>query len=166
MGAETALFAALTLGSGIVSARAQQASGKAEARALIEEGNINAANKAKQTKARADAQRVSFLNSGLELEGTPQNVIDSTLVTGLEDVGQIATNYNRAASNRLTAARSAAIGNLMSSVGNLTLLSAGSLVGSGALKSGLSSSGSFAGQTLPWTIPANVTAGQTLPWRV
>lgn len=90
-------------------ASAATSAAKKQAKATIAEGNIVAANKAKQVAQKAATQRVSFLNSGLTLEGTPMNVIESTFNVGLEDIAQIQSNYNTKAKNQISAGKSAAL---------------------------------------------------------
>lgn len=121
MGLETALF----IGLNLFSAASQQSAAKKQAKATIAEGNIVAANKAKEVARRAAAQQVSFLNSGLTLEGTPMNVIESTFNTGLEDINQIGANYNTAAKNQISAGRSAALSTLASSFSSVAMPSIG-----------------------------------------
>lgn len=84
-----------------------------QANAVIDQTNLSAANKAKEVQARAARQQVSFLSSGLTLEGTPRNVIDATFDTGIEDINQIRANGNIQAKNIIGAARTAAIGRWM-----------------------------------------------------
>jgi hypothetical protein len=108
------MTALLVVAGGLQVAKAHseaQAANK-QAKASIAEGNIVAANKAKEVARNAAAQRVSFLNSGLTLEGTPMNVIESTFNTGTEDINQIRNNYNARAKSQIAAGRSAAIGDL------------------------------------------------------
>jgi len=105
---------AVMVGLSVVSAASQMSSAKKQAKATIAEGNIVAANKAKDIARKTATQRVSFLNSGLTLEGTPMNAIDSTFNTGLEDIAGISNAYNMQAKNQIAAGRSAAIGSLAS----------------------------------------------------
>jgi hypothetical protein len=110
MGIETIMFAAFT-GMQAIGSLMQ---GQAQAKAAVQQGNIDAQNMAKKTRYAAARQTVSFLNSGLTLEGTPQAVIDETYATGIKDVGQIRMNANTAASNAINAGRMEAIGTIAS----------------------------------------------------
>lgn len=96
------------------SAASQVSTAKKAAKATIAEGDIVASNKAKEVARKAAGQRVSFLNSGITLEGTPMNVIESTFNTGLEDINQIRSNYDTKAKNQISAGRTAAINSLAS----------------------------------------------------
>ncbi len=127
----TVAFVAL---SAFKAVSAVSASKKA-AKATIAEGNIVAANKAKEVARKGAAQRVSFLNSGLTLEGTPMNVIESTFTTGLEDIGQIRANYDTRAKNQISAGRSEAIDALASGMSGT--MSPGSLGSFGDIGAGL-----------------------------
>lgn len=171
MGVEAAIaMAALQVGGGLLSASSSARQGKKQAEALIEQGNLAAGQKAKQVSKAAASQKVSFLNSGLMLEGTPMNVIESTFNTGLEDINQISTNANRAAKNAVSAARTQAISSIVSGFGSAAMSSVGMMnfgggagFGAGAAPVSAVSAGQELqmGRTLPWQ-----QMGQTLPWRV
>lgn len=105
MGLETAAFIGLSLFSGMQANKAA----KQEAKATIAEGNVALKNKAKEVAQKAASQRVSFLNSGLTLDGTPQSIIDATFNTGLEDINLMSSNYNTKAKSQISAGRSAAL---------------------------------------------------------
>lgn len=117
---------ATMIGLSVVSAASQVSSAKKQAKATIAEGNIVAANKAKDIARKTATQRVSFLNSGLTLEGTPMNAIDSTFNTGLEDIAGISNAYNMQAKNQIAAGRSAAIGSLVGGLSSFAMPSIGS----------------------------------------
>lgn len=105
MGIETVLFMAFTgmqALSSIMSAQSQ-------ADAAVKQGNIDMAEKAKQTRYAAARQNVSFLNSGITLEGTPSLVIDETFNTGLADIRQIGANANAKSENFIAEGRMKAI---------------------------------------------------------
>lgn len=106
---------AIYVGLSVVGAASQASAAKQQAKATIQQGNIASANRAQEIARKAATQRVSFLNSGLTLEGTPMNVIESTFNTGLQDLNQISSNYNKAAKNQISAGRSAALSSLASS---------------------------------------------------
>lgn len=72
-------------------------------------GNIEAKNKAKQVQARASKVKVSFLNSGLTLAGTPISAIESIFDVGLEDINLISKNANTQSKNIISKARNDAI---------------------------------------------------------
>lgn len=130
---------AIYIGLSVAGAASQVSSAKQQAKATIQQGNIAAANKAQEVQRKAASQRVSFLNSGLTLEGTPMKVIESTFNTGLEDINQIGANANMAAKNQISAGRSAAISSLASGFSGVAMPDIGA-VGAG-ISSGLSGTG-------------------------
>lgn len=80
---------------------------KAQANAIVAEGNIQSANKARETKLRAASATVSFLQAGLEIAPgeTPANAVQGIYATGLQDVNQIIANTNAKSKNIYTQAR-------------------------------------------------------------
>lgn len=131
VGWEAALSTVADLAGSLIKSHTEQSNAKAQADSIIAEGNIQTKNKAREVMARAGAQRVSFLNSGLTLEGTPTNVIDQTFKTGLEDINQIGANYNNKAKTVVSAARTSAISGLASSLGGLGVPGGGGSGGGG-----------------------------------
>ena len=82
--------------------------------AIIDQGNLDAANKSKEVRLRAARTQLSFLNSGLTLEGTPMAAINETFAVGLDDINQINKNSSTRAKNVGTAAQNS-INNIASS---------------------------------------------------
>lgn len=121
MGWETVIF----LGLSALSANTEIKNSKRQAEAIIEEGNLEAENKGQEVRLRAARLQSSFLNSGLTLEGTPMNVIDSVYSSGIKDIQQIRQNYGRRAENVLDGGRSAAISTMAKGVGNAAIGSGG-----------------------------------------
>lgn len=132
MGLETIAI----LGLALFQADAAIGASEDQADAVISQANLDAENKAKETRLLAARQQVSFLNSGLTLDGTPMSAIQNTFKTGLEDVNQITSNANKQAKNIISAGRSEAIGKLASA-------GAGVAFGGGDIFSG---SGTFGSQ--------------------
>ncbi len=130
MGIETILFAAFTG----LKAISQMNQAKSKARSIVAEGNLAAKEQAKKTRYAAATQRTNFLNSGITLDGTPTDVMDETFKTGLEDVNNIASGYNRKAKNAISEGRSAAIDTITSAFAGASLGggSMGSMFESGA----------------------------------
>jgi hypothetical protein len=110
MGIETAIL----IGGSIFKAVQSIKTANDQAEAQVEEGEIAAENKRKEVRQKAARQQLSFLNSGLTLDGTPRAVIQGTFDTGLEDINQILNNTDTRAKNTVKAGRSEAIGNLVS----------------------------------------------------
>lgn len=108
MGLETIAI----LGLALFQADAAIGQSEDEAQAVIDQANLDAENKSKETRLRAARQQVSFLNSGLTLEGTPLSAINSTFDTGIADVNQITSNANKQAKNIIASGRTQAIGSL------------------------------------------------------
>lgn len=117
MGWESAITTALSLAGNFMKSSETNSNARQQANSIIEEGNINARNKAREIAAKAGTQRVSFLNSGIALEGTPMNVIDQTFTTGLEDIHRIESNYNTKAKGVISQARSSMLESLASGFG-------------------------------------------------
>jgi hypothetical protein len=109
MGIETALVVG---GLGLMQGIGQYNQAKSAARATAAEGDIVAKNRQKEIMMLASRQRLSYLQAGLELEGTPTNVITDTYNTGLADINNIYTNYRQSVKNQMTGARSQLLGNL------------------------------------------------------
>lgn len=108
MGLETIAI----LGLALFQADAAISQSEDEAQAVIDQANLDAENKSKETRLRAARQQVSFLNSGLTLEGTPLSAINSTFDAGIADVNQITSNANKQAKNIIAAGRTQAISSL------------------------------------------------------
>lgn len=108
MGVATAVMAGLSLASAIGNFNQS----KSEARQTARQGAIAAQNRADEIKKLAAKQRVSYLQAGLELEGTPQAVINDTYNTGLEDINEIKSAYNQSSKNIMTQARSKLLGDI------------------------------------------------------
>lgn len=113
MGIETILFAAFT-GLQAVSGMMQAQS---QAKSAVAQGNIQMQERAKQVRYAAARQNVSFLNSGLSLEGTPMDVINETFDTGLADIRAIGANANAQSKNIIGQARTQAIGQIAGAFG-------------------------------------------------
>jgi hypothetical protein len=144
MGLETAIaFAAVSAASGVYNASQQTKQAKKAAQTQVVEGDLRASELAKKAKASVASQRVSFLNSGLSLEGTPLSVMESTLSSGLEDVTLTQSNAQQAAKNTIAAGRSAAISSVLSG-----FTQAGSIFAGG---------GGFSGMKQPTLSPNQIT---------
>lgn len=128
MGLETALIVGFTALQAVGSI--QQS--KAQAKAVVQQANINMQNKAKETMLKAARVQSSFLTSGLTLEGTPMAVIEDTFNTGLQDLNQIRSNANTEAKNIISAGRSEALGKLASGFSGMDF---GSMASSGSFNS-------------------------------
>lgn len=123
MGIETILFAAFTGLKAISEMNAANKAAKVNAR----EGEIVAKEKAKEVRYKAARQTVSFLNSGVTLDGTPQDVLGETFSTGKEDITNIRSNYNNKSKSIISAGRTQAIGTIASGFG---MAAAGGSMGS------------------------------------
>ena len=108
MGVGAAVIAGLQVASAIGNYNAS----KSEARNVINQTNIAMEKRANEIRALAAKQRVSYLQAGLELEGTPQAVISDTYNTGIEDVNAIRASGNQSAKNIITKARAKLIGDI------------------------------------------------------
>lgn len=134
--------------AGIFGAIGQFNQAKSNARMTAVEGKITAERRAKEIRQVGAVQRVSYLNSGLELEGTPATVIQDTYQTGLEDVNAIRSSYNRQVKNMMTQARAELFGNLLNSSIQIGagLYSAGAMEGMDFSNMNVSNAFNFGGQ--------------------
>lgn len=132
MGLETVLIL------GLAAFQADQAikQGDAEADAVIEQTNLENKERLKRTRALAGSQKVSFLNSGLTLEGSPMSVIQNTFDTGIEDIELASRNAERTAKNIQSSARTKAIS---------TLVQAGASAGMGSFGGNSQGGSAFSG---------------------
>ncbi len=110
MGIETIALAALTTASVYSSVSA----GQKQAKQIVAQGELAAREKAKEVRLRTSRAKVSFLSSGLSLEGTPLNALESMFNTGIEDINQIRSNANAGAKNAIASARSQALRSITS----------------------------------------------------
>lgn len=139
MGLETAVIAlaGLNMASAIGNFNAE----KSNARTLARAGEIQAQNRAKEIMNLASKQRVSYLNAGVELEGTPQAVINDTYQTGIDDVNAIISSTNQQIKNKMTKARANLLGSIAGT--GMSLFSSGALNGLGSGGVSESSGGSI-----------------------
>lgn len=120
------------IGFTLLSAFSQMQSAKAQAKAITQEGALNAANKARETRIKAARVKSSFLSSGLELEGTPMSAISDTFNVGIADTSQIIKNANFQSRNTMSQARSKVIGDMAQSFGMAAMGGGMDLGGGGA----------------------------------
>ena len=118
---------------------------KSQARALAKQGARAAEQRADEIIQLASRQRVNYIQNGLELEGTPQAVVNDTYIQGLEDIQAIKSDYNQAIKNQKRSAR----WNLLGSLVNAGATAASGFSGTGnALEAGAyASGGTYAGMS-------------------
>ena len=87
---------------------------KSQAKSIKEQGKQAAATRAQEIRALAAEQRVSYLASGLELEGTPMAVINDTYNTGLEDIKAINSSTRTQMKNTMKQGQASLLGGLAS----------------------------------------------------
>lgn len=127
MGIETAIIAGLSLAAAAGQYSQSQSSAKQTAKA----GAIEAQNRADDIKKLAARQRVSYLQAGLELEGTPSAIINDTYNTGIADINDITSSYNQQSKNIMHQARAQLIGNVAKTGVMAAAGGSGGLFGSG-----------------------------------
>lgn len=109
-----AIGAAIGMGVlGTASAIGQFNQSKSSARAMKRQAEQEISNRKQEILKMAAKQKVSYVSAGLELEGTPQAVIQDTYNTGIDDVNAIKSSYNKAIKNTLTQARAQLLGNIV-----------------------------------------------------
>lgn len=87
---------------------------KSGARALKEEGKIKIDQRKKEILQLVAQQKVGYVDSGVEFEGTPQNVMQDSYNTGMEDIEALRTSYNTQIKNAMKKARANLIGSIAS----------------------------------------------------
>lgn len=80
-----------------------------EATAITEQARLEAQNIRKATEARASSVRTSFLQSGFEMSGTPENALKGLLGAGEADINLMLSNARTQGVNRIRSARDKAI---------------------------------------------------------
>jgi hypothetical protein len=142
MGIETAIIAASA-----ASAIGNYNQAKSSARSTANQGRVAIENRKKEIQQLVAKQKIGYIQSGVELEGTAQAVIQDTYTTGQEDIRAMGNAYAKSISNQLSAARAQLLGSLaQTAVTAYTLKGITPEVGdagSGALASG----GSYMGKT-------------------
>ncbi len=153
MGIETAIIIGLTA----LAADAKIGQANKQANAVVDEGRLAAANKAAAVKSKASRAKVSFLNSGLELEGTPIAALTGIFDAGVNDINRIAEGANIKASNITSAARAQAISSLAMGVAMGAMGGGGSpTMGGDAFSAGTAASTTAGGIRLPAGLPPAV----------
>lgn len=105
MGIATAALLGLTAVGGLSGI----SDAKKNAKAIAAQGEQDALTSAQATQQKVSRAKVSFLNSGFTLEGTPMAALGGILNAGFQDVNNIAVNANSKAKNLVSAARTKAI---------------------------------------------------------
>lgn len=146
--------AIVTATLGTASAVGKYNAAKSSARAMKRQAEQEMENRKQEILKLAATQKVGYIQAGVELEGTPQAVIQDTYQTGIEDVNAIRSNYKQAIKNTLTQARTSLLADIVS-VGNNTAKTYMSFGGGEGGSSGLGtlfSSGveNMAGQSSGW----------------
>jgi hypothetical protein len=112
MGTGIALtMAGLSLAKGVGDFNAS----KSEARRLKTEAEIKMKTRRKEIQKLIAEQKVGYGQAGVELEGTPQAIIQSTYNTGIEDINAIADSYNRTIKNTIVKAKANLLGSIAGS---------------------------------------------------
>ena len=107
--------AAIVIGGlSIASAVGKYNSSKSAARNVKKQAAIEAHNRMEEIKKLTAEQRVRYISAGLQLEGTPEQVINDTYNKGMADVWNIYSNSKQNAKNIMTVARSQLIGDMAS----------------------------------------------------
>lgn len=105
-------LAVASIGSTVLKGIGDYNQSKSNARAYGVQAGIQARNRAQDIQALASVQQMSFLNAGVELTGTPANVINDTYNTGFKDLDAIKAGFQTQLRNSLVQGRSSLLGNL------------------------------------------------------
>lgn len=113
---------------------------KSQNRLIARQGSQDIEDRKQEILRTAAKQKIGYIQAGVELAGTAQNVMQDTYQTGIEDVKSLKYNYQQTIKNNLTRARASLLGNLASGVvSGYSLYGMSSLTGNagyGALMSG------------------------------
>jgi len=112
VGWETLIFAGLS----VAQSRSQMSAAKKQANQVVAEGNLKAAEKAKELRYRTARVTNSFLNSGVTLEGSPMAALMGISDTGIDDINLFNAGVQTKAKGIISSARSKAIGDLIGTV--------------------------------------------------
>lgn len=112
---------------GTASAVGKFNAAKSSARAMKRQAEQEMEKRKKEILKLAATQKIGYIQSGVELEGTPQAVIQDTYQTGIEDVEAIRGSYQQAIKNTLTQARA----QLMTDIASTAMSSATTYTGLG-----------------------------------
>lgn len=85
---------------------------KSAARWKAKEGQQALENRKKEILQLAAQQKMAYLDAGLDLEGTPQSMIQETYQTGVEDVKALSDSYNQQIKNQIMVARAELVGGI------------------------------------------------------
>ena len=110
MGTGTALtMAGLSLASGVGNYK----SAKSSIKALEKEAYQKMAERRKEIQRLVAEQKIGYGSAGVELEGTPQTVIQDTYNIGIQDINAIASSYNTAIRNATKQAKAGLLGSIV-----------------------------------------------------
>ena len=85
---------------------------KSAARQTRREGETAIKNRKREIQELVAKQKIGYLQSGVELEGTAQTILQDSYTKGIEDVNAIKGAYNRSIKNQMTAARANLLGSI------------------------------------------------------
>lgn len=105
MGLETAALFALTAASAI----GQESNANKQAKSITQAASQDALTSAQATVQKESKAKVSFLQSGFTLDGTPEMSLKGILNAGYQDVNNIAVNANSKSKNITAEARTKAL---------------------------------------------------------
>lgn len=109
---------------------------KSAARQTRREGKVALENRKREIQDLVAKQKIGYLQSGVELEGTAQTVLQDSYTKGVKDLKAIKGAYNRSIKNQMTAARANLLGSIAQA--GMSAYSAFSNIGSMGGETGLS----------------------------
>jgi len=154
MGIETAIIIGLVAAKGALDV----AQAKKEAKGVTSEAEQQADARARDAVKRGSTAKTSFLNSGFELEGTPELSITSILNAGQQDINTIGKNANAKSASIMSAARNKVYKDIFSAGANSMMGSSGASSGiqstsiPGTSTAGGWSSSAYSGSDINWTV--------------
>ena len=109
------IFSIISGAASAVQSAANYSTARKNAKIMAKEQGIVAQNRAREIESIAATQRVSYLNSGLEMEGSPAAVIADTHRIGREDIDAINSSYKQQIKNFMTQSRASLMSGLLTS---------------------------------------------------
>ncbi|MBQ4114640.1 hypothetical protein IJD34_04480 [bacterium] len=133
------ILAVTALGSGIVQGISQAKNAKAEAKAVLENAQVQMNERAKQARKLMSQQKTSYLKSGVYFDsGSPVDIINETYDTMKNDLNAMTKDTNAKVNNLMRQGKTAFFNSILEGVANGAM----SFLGTQGMMKSLGSTGS------------------------
>lgn len=133
------ILAVTALGSGIVQGISQAKNAKAEAKAVLENAQVQMNERAKQARKLMSQQKTSYLKSGIYFDsGSPVDIINETYDTMQADLNAMTKDTNTKVNNLMRQGKTAFFNSILEGVANGAM----SFLGTQGMMKSLGSAGS------------------------